>query len=116
MFSEVKRNSFVTRSNTWRVGDGQGGEAVTTLPTIHLNGSSRHHLVEAYHAALLTLREAIDSVRRTEPNARDYYVTGEHSYAAARSEHVERLRKLEAVEEELRELWRSVRTRTGGEQ
>lgn len=87
---------------------------MTTLPTIHLNGSSRHHLVETYHAALLTLREAIDSVRRTEPNARDYYVTGEQSYAAAQAEHLERLRKLEAVEAGLRELWRSVRTRTGG--
>ena len=88
---------------------------MTTTPTIHLNGSSRHHLVETYHASLLTLREAIDSVRRTEPNARDYYVTGEHSYTAARNEHLERIRKLEAVAAELRDIWSQVATRTGGE-
>ena len=88
---------------------------MTASPTIHLNGSSRRHLVETYHAALLTLREAIDSVRRTEPNARDYYVTGPQGFSQAQMEHLERLRKLAAVEAELRELWRSVRTRTGGE-
>ena len=95
--------------------DWEGGEAVTTAPSIHRNGSSRLYLEETYFAARIAVGEAIMALQATAPNSRDYYVTGEHSYTAARNEHLERIRKLEAVAAELRDIWSQVATRTGGE-
>jgi hypothetical protein len=46
----------------------------TTLPTIHMNGTSRKSLEEDYAAAAHALEEFIDRWGEIEFNARDYYV------------------------------------------
>jgi len=46
-----------------------------TLPTVHMNGTSRKDLQEGYSNAVLELENFIESWGRIEFNARDYYVT-----------------------------------------
>jgi len=70
-------------------------------PTIHLNGTSRAALLDAYTEASAAVRHAIAAVQNAHPNARDYYPQGDSATGEAMAEHMERLRKLQAVREEL---------------
>lgn len=59
---------------------------MTTLPTVHLNGTSRKMLSIDYGNAyekLIEFREAFASI---EFNARDYYVQGPSAFSQARTE------------------------------
>ena len=47
-----------------------------TLPTVHLNGTSRQMLSEGYGNAYRALQQAIRAFKEIEHNARDYYVAG----------------------------------------
>jgi hypothetical protein len=84
-----------------------------TVPTVHLNGTGREGLRRQYQAAYLALAPAIEALRQATPHGRDYYpqdggqINGP-AYQAARAEHVERLHRLEAVQEELLRLYRTV--------
>lgn len=75
-----------------------------TLPTIHLNGTSRAALVDAHYAALVGVQHAIEALADAAPNARDYYVQGPDAYPAARREHEARMHKLADVAHELSAL------------
>ena len=57
-----------------------------TLPTVHMNGTSRKMLAEGYFEAWNRLNEAIDAFNKIEFNARDYYVQPEGAWAKARTE------------------------------
>lgn len=57
-----------------------------TLPSIHLNGTSRAMLTEGYLAAYHKLQEFKDAFRSIEFNARDYYVQGSTAFAKARTD------------------------------
>jgi hypothetical protein len=57
-----------------------------TLPTIHLNGTSRQTLTDGYFAAHQRLCEAIAAFQTIEFNARDYYVAGPDAWSAAYTE------------------------------
>lgn len=60
-----------------------------TLPTVHMNGTSREALQAGYDNAadkLLAFTEAWGAV---EFNARDYYTTGPDTYNTARDERME---------------------------
>lgn len=57
-----------------------------TLPTIHLNGTSRKMLTEGYFEAWNRLNEAIDAFNKIEFNGRDYYVQPEGAWPKARTE------------------------------
>lgn len=45
-----------------------------TLPTVHLNGSSRERLFDGYHAAYKATVAARTALRMVEFHARDYYI------------------------------------------
>ena len=47
---------------------------MSSLPTIHLNGTSREMLLEGYDAAYRKLLKFRCAFREIEFNARDYYV------------------------------------------
>lgn len=47
---------------------------MSSLPTIHLNGTSREMLLEGYDAAYRKLLKFRHAFREIEFNARDYYV------------------------------------------
>ena len=54
-----------------------------TLPTIHLNGTSRATLTEGYLAASRALSDAIRAFDAIEFNCRDYYVQPADAWARA---------------------------------
>jgi hypothetical protein len=53
------------------------------------------------HEAYTALGQAYDKLREAQPNARDYYVQGDNAYREATLEHVERLKKIEAVRSDM---------------
>jgi hypothetical protein len=54
-----------------------------TLPTIHLNGTSRATLSEGYGAAYRALQDATRAFNAIEFNCRDYYVQPADAWARA---------------------------------
>lgn len=54
-----------------------------TLPTVHLNGTSRKMLAEGYQAAYTKLQETLRAFQSIEFNARDYYVQDDDAYRIA---------------------------------
>lgn len=74
------------------------------VPTIHLNGSSREDLLERTTEAGRAVGDALDALERAGPNGRDYYPQGDEAFLRANLEHVDRMRRIRSVLEELREL------------
>lgn len=57
-----------------------------TLPTVHLNGTSRQMLSDGYFNAYRKLQDAIRAFSEIEFNARDYYVAGPGAWPRASTE------------------------------
>lgn len=72
-----------------------------TIPTIHMNGTSKGSLIEALCKASHALNDAYKALRATAPNGRDYYQQGPEAMKAAVAEHHARLRKLDEVKGEV---------------
>ena len=75
-----------------------------TIPTIHLNGTSRESLVSQYADAASAVNTGIRALCENGPNARDYYVTGMGTFEKAVAEHVARIAKMQEVLNELHAL------------
>lgn len=73
-------------------------------PTLHLNGTSRAALFNAYVEATFAVEAAIDAVADASPHGRDYYPQGEDAFDKARAEHNARLEALNKVANELHRL------------
>lgn len=54
-----------------------------TLPTVHLNGTSREMLLKDYRTAYNKLIEFKEAFQSIEFNARDYYIQSNTAYAEA---------------------------------
>lgn len=74
------------------------------LPVIHLNGTSKDALLDAYGIAVDALNTAYRAIKETAPHGRDYYPMGPHAMKVATEEHMERLRKVDAVRIEIEEM------------
>ena len=74
------------------------------FPRVHLNGTSKHELLEQMLAAVHAVRNALKIVQRAAPHARDYYVISDEAYAVARTEYEVRLSKLIEIKNELNEI------------
>ena len=74
------------------------------LPTIHMNGTSGHALLEGYCDAISAVHAALDALARAAPNGRDYYPQGGDACAIASREHDDRKRALIKVLNELQVL------------
>ena len=75
-----------------------------TKPTVHLNGTSRARLLGGYCDAATAVRAAQDALSAdAAPNARDYYTQSDGAFADANREHVERIRLLQNVIDDLNE-------------
>lgn len=75
-----------------------------TLPTVHLNGTSKATLVEQYENAMDAVQKASDVVRESYPHGRDYYPQGADAINRAMDEHASRLNRLADVRRELEEI------------
>jgi hypothetical protein len=78
----------------------------TTLavPSIHLNGTGRQELFRGYYNAVTALHAAVEAVQATAPHARDYYVQGSDAYTVANRQHLDRLRRIEAIRTEIQDI------------
>jgi hypothetical protein len=69
-------------------------------PTININGSSKDDLIAPRLDAALYLKSAIEALKQTTPNGRDYL--GDTDMCSAdREEHYARLAKLRALHDAL---------------
>jgi hypothetical protein len=76
---------------------------MTSLPTIHLNGTSREMLLEGYDAAYRKLLKFRRAFREIEFNARDYYVAEPEAWSDARQEREKMLNKISELIDYLEE-------------
>lgn len=71
------------------------------FPTIHLNGTSPVSLADDISIAREKIDETIEAMAKASPNARDYYVQGPGAFDQADDEHMERMKKLHSIKEDL---------------
>lgn len=83
-----------------------------TAPTIHLNGTSGPVLIEQNRAARVALRTALDVLQEARPHGRDYYTQAAGAYERAKDEHLDRMRRLESIIDELEEIENAICERT----
>jgi UDP-N-acetylmuramyl pentapeptide synthase len=67
---------------------------MTTIPTIHLNGTGFTTLRDEYAAAYDAIDKAIDALAATTANGRDFYPQGADAYYRHRDERQAALDKL----------------------
>lgn len=67
---------------------------MTTIPTIHLNGTGFTTLRDEYAAAYDAIDKAIDALVKAELNGRDFYPQGPDAFYKARDERQAALDKL----------------------
>lgn len=73
-------------------------------PLIHLNGSGAIALLDALNNAYHRCQDAMEAIRKTAPNGRDYYPLGDNAYKQAREEYDSRIERINSVAMELSEL------------
>ena len=73
-------------------------------PTIHMNGTPRLMLLADYERAYEAVDAALDALRTTAPNGRDYYPQGPGAIAEAQHDHDKRTDALRRVYAELMEI------------
>jgi len=79
-------------------------KAMTTLPTIHLNGTSKDTLMAEYYAAYKAIKESINTLLDATLNGRDYYPQGSDAFYQARAERQDALSKLHQVKSYIEEM------------
>ena len=77
---------------------------MTTIPTIHLNGTGFTTLRDEYAAAYDAIGKAIDALAATTMNGRDFYPQGPGAYYQARDERQAALDKLHKAKEYVGEV------------
>jgi hypothetical protein len=84
---------------------------MTTLPTIHLNGTGASSLFEEYEAAWRAVRAAGEAISAATCNQRDFYPQSPEAWSAALAERAEMFRKLGEVEQYLADWAQHASTR-----
>jgi hypothetical protein len=83
-----------------------------TIPTSHLNGTSRVELDGQYEKMIEGINVAIHAMAEATPHGRDYYV-GPVSYDNARAQHVRRWQILADLKKEITEDFHAFLVSTG---
>jgi hypothetical protein len=83
-----------------------------TVPTVHLNGTSKGRLLESLNSARESLEVAYQRVKETYPNGRDYYPQGETAIRRAEDQHLSRLARIDSVQKELDALIEAIDAQT----
>ena len=74
------------------------------IPRVHLNGTSQEELLNQLKEADRALRVAEEVLGKAMPNARDYYVISSSAATVARDQHVDRLRKIDGIRQEIQAI------------
>ena len=96
--------SFSTEMIELESATSDAGQPSLTVPTVHLNGTSRDELLRQVQDAGQAVWQALDALAKASPNSRDYYPQGVLAYPAARGEHDRRCQALRKVYHELTQL------------
>ncbi len=86
----------------------QDGKPPVTVPTIHLNGTSREAILDGIAATIRAIDRALDLLCQSAPNARDYYPQGPGAFEQAHREHAKRAERLRSVRDELQTIAESI--------
>jgi hypothetical protein len=78
--------------------------AHVSIPTVHLNGTSRDELERQLIDAMEALRHARSKLIAMQPNGRDYYPQGDAAIGVALQRHSARLAKIDEVAAELQAI------------
>jgi hypothetical protein len=62
---------------------------MTTIPTIHLNGTGKDTLTAEYYAAYKAIEAAVEALAAATSNCRDFYPQGADAYSRHRKERAE---------------------------
>jgi hypothetical protein len=73
-------------------------------PTVHVNGTAREVLLEQNRNAASAVRKAIEALGQAAPNSCDYYPQGPAAIRAVVEQHVQRVRRLQSVYDELERI------------
>lgn len=79
------------------------------FPQLNLNGTSADALVEQTAHARRALTNALHILQEAEPHRRDYFTAALGAYGDAREEHVNRLKKIQSVLDDLQQIEMNVR-------
>ena len=82
--------------------------ASISIPTIHTNGTTKSELQSQLLHACNELHNAREALLLAMPNGRDYYPQGNWAIDEARSAHVDRIARIEAVRAELMTIWQGI--------
>lgn len=74
------------------------------LPSLHINGTGRAILLDAYMDAITAINYAMVAIAYTAPHNRDYYMKGREAWDQAMTEHRARFDALEKIAAELHVL------------
>ena len=78
-------------------------ETELVAPTIHMNGTSKERLLEELNNCWSACDDAICAIRSAAPNGRDYYINP-GSLEAALDQHLNRMKRVSDVQDELGKL------------
>jgi hypothetical protein len=78
------------------------------LPAIHSNGTGKATLLREYRKGVEKVDDAIAAVRDITVHGRDYYIIGPEAGSVAMEEHRDRLKRLEAVKDDLVAIWHHI--------
>jgi hypothetical protein len=76
----------------------------TTVPTVHLNGTSGEELLAQLNTAILQLIQARRAVVAAAPNGRDYYLQGDQALQLVMAQHERRCADLSRMLAEVEEM------------
>jgi hypothetical protein len=71
------------------------------VPVVHLNGTSKDELIKQLLDAGNALNAAVYKLGAAAPHGRDYYPLGDDAYKTARDQHLDRVKRIDAVMNEL---------------
>jgi hypothetical protein len=76
-----------------------------SIPTVHLNGTSKESLLEQLRRAVEAVNRASDAVSSASPHGRDYYVQADpDAFTMAARQHAARIIKLRDIAKELEDI------------
>lgn len=81
-----------------------------SMPVVNLNGTSREELKQQCYDAVNALTIVGQQLNLMTPHGRDYQTIGFERYELARSQHLDRVRSIEAIKDEILAIYASLQT------
>lgn len=74
------------------------------IPLIHPNGTRKVTLITDLELVYAALNEVRKKMKEAAPNGRDYYPLGADAINRATDQHLDRMRRIDAVQDEIQAL------------